>query len=105
MTWLADESSIDETSLWLVLTNGMINILPFTDQSNSFTNGFEAGRLEDRMRQGHEAVSNDGFPVHLANKEVLITACKIHGYTPVFGEEYYDQWIEFIAIKIRFFNN
>jgi hypothetical protein len=82
----------------------MERIITFTDTSNSFTCGVEYGRLLERFEKGIEIIENNGFPVHFQNKEVLIKTCKEFGYTPFFGEIYYNEWIEFKAIKTNNFN-
>lgn len=74
-------------------------IVKFTDPTNSFTLGCEYGRLLEKFENGISIVENNGFPVHLANKEVLVSTCIQFNYTPFFGDEYYNEWVEFKAIK------
>jgi len=74
-------------------------LIKFKDTSNSFTLGCEYGRLLDRFERGIEIVDNNNFPIHLKNKEVVISTCNTFNYTPIFGEIYYDEWIDFKAIK------
>jgi len=74
-------------------------ILSFTDQSKSFTYGVEYGRLLERFEKGVEVIENNNFPVSIENKEMLRNTCKAFDYTPVFGDNYYNEWIEFRAIK------
>jgi hypothetical protein len=74
-------------------------IVKFTDSTPSFTNGVEFGRILARMESGDQHVDNFGFPIHLSNKDVIARLCSTYGYTPVFGSEYFDTWIEFFAIK------
>lgn len=73
-------------------------LISFPDQSTSFTNGVEYGRLLQKMEQGDEIISNNGFPVHVENRELITSTCKQYGYTPLWGELSYG-WIEFKAIK------
>lgn len=79
-------------------------IILFKDQSESYVLGVEYGRLLDRFEKGIEIVENNGFPVHLKNKDVIISTCIRYNYTPFFGEEYYSEWIDFKAIKNNSFN-
>jgi len=79
-------------------------LIKFTDSSNSFTLGCEYGRLLSMFEKGIETIENNGFPIHLQNKEVIISTCSNFGYIPIFGETYYDEWIDFKAIKNSNFN-
>lgn len=54
-------------------------ILKFTDQNNNFSHGVEFGRIFHKLEAGSEKVDNNGFPV--------------------FGENYYGEWVDFMAIK------
>ena len=74
-------------------------LIKFPDASNSFTLGCEYGRLLERFEKGIEVIENNGFPIHLKNKEVIMSTCKVFGYTPIFGEIYYNEWVDFKAIK------
>lgn len=74
-------------------------VLKFTDSTPSFTAGFEAGRIDVKMEQGLPMVDNCGFPIHLANKQLVRDMCIQHGYTPSFGDEYFGEWVDFIGIK------
>lgn len=73
--------------------------IKFIDKSNSFTLGCEYGRLLERFEKGIEVIENNGFPIHLKNKEIIISTCNQFGYIPIFGETYFDEWIDFKAIK------
>jgi len=77
----------------------------FTDDSPSFVNGLEVGRIYAKMEQGIQHVDNVGFPVHAQNKQVLINFCDYFGYTPLFGSDDFPGWIEFFAIKNVTFKN
>jgi len=77
----------------------MNQLIRFPDQSESFAYGVEYGRLLQKMEQGDEVVMNNGFPVRVENKALIENTCRILGYTPVFGETHFDEWVEFIGIK------
>jgi hypothetical protein len=79
-------------------------IIKFTDTSNSFTAGVEYGRLLERFEKGIEVIDNNGFPIHLSNKDVIILTCNYFGYAPIFGDNYYNEWIDFKAIKLNNLN-
>jgi hypothetical protein len=79
--------------------------ISFTDQSSSFTAGVEYGRLYDRMQRGEDYVTNDGFPVRIENKILLKNTADKLGYICRFGGEYFNEWIEFCAIKIQHSKN
>jgi hypothetical protein len=79
-------------------------LIKFTDISNSFVLGCEYGRLLKMFEEGIEIIENNRFPIHLENKEVIISTCNHFGYTPFFGEIYYDEWLDFKAIKNNNFN-
>lgn len=74
-------------------------LIKFTDSSNSFTTGVEYGRLLERFEKGVKVIDNNGFPIHLVNKDIIISTCNEFGYIPFFGEIYYNEWIDFKAIK------
>lgn len=73
--------------------------IKFTDQSESFVLGCEYGRLLERFEKGIEIIENNGFPIHLKNKELIIKTCNKFGYIPFFGEVYYNEYIDFKAVK------
>jgi len=74
-------------------------IISFTDQSESFTNGVEFGRLLNKMENGDSPVENNKFPIHSVNIDVIKSACKYYNYTPIFSPCCVEGWINFIAIK------
>lgn len=74
--------------------------IKFPDQSNSFTYGVEYGRILQKIESGDSFVNNNGFPVRVENKDLLIQTCKEYNYTYNFGSEYFGEWIEFSALKI-----
>ncbi len=74
-------------------------LIKFPDQSQSFTLGVEYGRLLERIEKGEEYIQNNGFPIRIENKELLINTCKQFGYTATFGKEEFEGWVEFLGIK------
>lgn len=76
----------------------------FTDQSSSFTNGVEFGRILEKIERNDESIFNNGFPIHEENKEVVKSACEYYGYIATFGQEV-DGWVDFLAIKNGHSNN
>lgn len=77
----------------------------FPDQSKAFTYGVEYGRIWAQMERGDDVASNSGFPVRLENVELLKDTCIKYGYIPHFGRQYYNEVIEFTAIKSHATNN
>jgi len=73
-------------------------LISFPDQSSSFTHGVEFGRLLEKIERGDEVIKNNGFPIRIENKQLLINTCEVYGYIPTFGNEL-DGWIEFMGIK------
>lgn len=80
-------------------------LLKFPDASQSFCNGVEFGRLLEKMQRGDESVMNCGFPIRIENKLLIEETCKEYGYIPSFGQEYFNEWIDFIGIKKTFTEN
>lgn len=74
-------------------------LVSFPDSSQSFTYGVEYGRLLQKIQDGKEVIENEGFPVRVENIEVLKSACEAYGYIPIFGNEHWGEWIEFMGIK------
>ena len=74
-------------------------IISLSDKTPDFIKGMSFGRLFERMSKGENPVTNDGYPVRIENKEAIIKVCEAFNYTPVFGEEYYEEWISFMGIK------
>jgi len=74
-------------------------LLKFPDQSESFTYGVEFGRLLEKIERGDELINNNEFPVRIENKELLEQTCKRFGYIAIFGEMFFDEWIEFMGIR------
>lgn len=74
-------------------------IISFPDQSKSFTYGVEFGRLLEKIERGDEVVMNNGFPIRIENKELIKKTCKKFGYIPTFGNEYYEEWVEFLGLR------
>lgn len=73
--------------------------ISFPNQSEAFAYGVEYGRLLQKMEQGDQCISNNGFPVRIENRELLEKTCKEYGYVPTFGVEHYEEWVEFLGIK------
>lgn len=74
-------------------------LIQFDDNSESFVLGVEYGRILSLIEQGLEMVNNSGFPIHIDNVDVIKQTCHLYGYTPVFGDEYYGQYVQFHALK------
>jgi hypothetical protein len=74
-------------------------ILSFKDQSESFVLGCEYGRILAQLEMGLENVSNNFFPIHIKNLDVIKDACLFYGYSFITGETYYETYIQFQAIK------
>lgn len=51
------------------------------------------------MENNEDAIHNCKFPVRLENKEVIRNACNVYGYIPIFGEVYFEEWIDLIAVR------
>jgi len=86
-------------------------IIKFTDQSESFCNGVEFGRLLEKMERGDLIIYNNGFPVHEENINVIKQACKEYGYIPIMNEvkvdneeDMFEGWQYFTALKKEFIN-
>jgi hypothetical protein len=80
-------------------------LISFLDQSKSFTYGVEYGRLLQKIQDGKEFICNDKFPVRIENVELLKETCKTYNYIPIFGKEWFDEYVEFTAIKNNNSNN
>jgi len=80
-------------------------ILKFPDQSASFAYGVEFGRLLEKIERNDDPIQNNGFPVRIENKKLLIDACKKYGYIPTFGAEYFNEWVEFMGMRKTTSNN
>lgn len=74
-------------------------VLKFTEQNKKFSHGVEFGRIFHKLENGYENVDNNGFPVRIENQELIKNACLKYNYTPVFGQEHYGEWVDFMAIK------
>lgn len=79
-------------------------LISFPDQSESFVLGCEYGTLLTKFQKGEDVVENNGFPIHVKNREVIEKTCITYGYIPFFGNETHDDWITFKALK-SFINN
>lgn len=74
-------------------------LISFAGKDKSFVHGVELGRILEKMEKNENPVMNNGFPVRIENKDVIIRSCKAFNYTAIFGEEYYGEWISFMALK------
>jgi len=74
-------------------------ILSFPDQSKSFSEGVEFGRLLEKIERGDDVIMNNGFPVRLVNVSILRKLCELNNYIPSFGEQFDEEWIYFIGMK------
>lgn len=79
--------------------------IKFPDESQSFSHGVEYGRLLEKMERGDQDVTNNGFPVRIENKGLILETCAEYGYTPIFGHVFKKEWIEFLGIKKESTNN
>lgn len=73
-------------------------LLPFDDESESFTLGFEAGRIETSMRLGEIEVV---CTVHSANHDIILRMADLYGYSCQITETEFDEWIELSARKLN----
>ncbi len=80
-------------------------LINFPDQSASFSYGVEFGRLLERIESGNEFIQNNGFPVRIENKQLLISTCKAYNYTCTLLPCDVEGWINFIGIKKTMNNN
>lgn len=77
--------------------------ISFTDQSESFVHGVEAGMYYQMMSTGVPCISRD-LPVHLANKEVLTAMAKSYGYACTWRP--YDDTYAFVTlVKLTYSKN
>jgi hypothetical protein len=86
-------------------TKKMKLILSLSEKTPDFIEGMEVGRIYERMSKKEDPVTNDGFPIHICNKDVVMRLCKALGYVPLFGEEHFGEWIEFMGIRSVTGNN
>lgn len=77
----------------------MILEIKFKDQSESFVLGCEYGRILTLIEKREDVVNNFGFPIHIKNKALISETCEKFGYAAIFGESYFDTYIQFHAIK------
>lgn len=68
-------------------------ILPFPDESESFTNGFEAGELWARFRSGD---APEAYTAHTANIDLIRSMAVMHGYITTFLPTDYPEWTNVI---------
>jgi len=73
-------------------------VVSFPDQSASFTNGFEAGRLEQRMSAGETPIES---VVHTENEEVLRRLAEWQGYSVEWRASEVEGWSYIELRKVR----
>lgn len=59
-------------------------LFAFTDQSESFVNGFEAGMLWARIESGEPVIDcgfDEGFPLHAKNLELVTRMAACRGFS------------------------
>lgn len=78
-----------------------ILLMPFKDQSESFTLGFECGKIWDTMGR-NESIEN--LIVHVANQEQIILMCDHFGYTRECKEVGDDCWMYLTAQPVDISN-
>lgn len=76
-----------------------MNEYRFSDQSESFINGIEYGRILQKMQDGLPIVDNDGIPIHEQNYDIIRRAAEYYGYNASFQKLAIDGWIGFKATK------
>ncbi len=77
--------------------------ISFTDQSESFVNGFEAGMYYQIMSSGQSCISRDQ-PIHVANKDIITAMAKVFGYACNWVP--YDDTYTFVTlIKLEYSQN
>lgn len=77
--------------------------ISFTDQSESFVHGVEAGMYYQMMSTGVACISRDQ-PVHVANKEVISAMAKTSGYACTWSP--YDATYAFVTlVKLTYSSN
>lgn len=64
------------------MTNSIL-LMPFLDESGSFTNGFECGKLWEKMT---ESVSVEEQLIHSENIEQIKLMCEHFGYEATFQD-------------------
>lgn len=74
-------------------------LVSLSDKTTEFIHGMEVGIIMEKMKRGDNPVMNEGFPIRTLNSSVLIKMCEGYGYTPVFGQEHFYEWTEFMAVK------
>ena len=65
-------------------------LIPFDDESTSFTNGFEAGMIYAEMQRKEALISRS---VHEENEGLIRRMAEHEGYDVVFAETKVDGWL------------
>ena len=74
-------------------------MISLNDKSDDFILGMECGIILEQINKQKSRISNGLFPIRKENKTVIESMCRGFNYTPFFGISYYDEWIDFFAIK------
>lgn len=69
-------------------------LMPFIDESETFTLGFECGQLWERIKEGE---CFERHPVHTKNVKQIELICRSFGAD--FGIEYVDDGWSYLTIK------
>ena len=81
---------------------GMGLVFAFPDQSQSFTCGFEAGMIWQRIEAGEAVIDKgftEGFPAREDNIELIARMARAGGYTMETHPTGYDGWI---SVRLSF---
>ena len=74
-------------------------MISLSDKTDDFILGMECGIILNQMNKQKYRISNGLFPIRKENKGVIKRMCKGFNYTPFFGISYYNEWVDFFAIK------
>lgn len=73
-------------------------VVSFTDDSESFTNGFEAGQIWESMKRHDPTIEKT---VHTANKETIVRMAHAEGYDVDWTTSDIPEWSYLILTKSR----
>jgi hypothetical protein len=79
-------------------------IISFPDQSKSFTYGFEAGIIYQKMVEEHDSIDHGylkGFPIREENMELIQQMAEYHGYKVQFQTTGTEGWIGVRLMKVQ----
>ena len=80
---MSDDAADDSDVAW-------VPVVPFPDQSASFTHGFEAGMVWEAMQRGDQLIGP--APKHVENIEVFQTMARREGYALDLELTEYPEW-------------